>query len=265
MVSIKGTPIGVYIRYIDLLREHHITHMKILLLKKENQVESSQYKRLVDYHRDIKDKMNTLREKAERILYNDYINKRLHEIDLELESLGEDELINGIRERNEIYYLLKEKTNLLKYLDKHKYKIGVVLYLLSKIEDEEIKGTILNAILSIDKSDVVDSLDVEDAWINTIFEILQEEGKIRVVKIDDELLIVPKDKYEDVAKIYTDYIKISNNIQFKNAEKQVRRFDQTEQEEFEKLQKEYLELLSKLNEIKRSYSDYEIPDNDNAE
>jgi len=268
MVNINGTTTGTYVKYVYVLREHHRTKMKLLLLKKSKRTETISYKKLGDYLIHLTSKKNNLEAMIQHFVEDGCVNNRLCEIDDILSKLSEDELLEGLLRKNEVYSLLKEKTNIMKKLDADKYKIGISLYFINKIDDSEIRTEIRKKIFSVEDENDVDDLHIENPWVDIIFGILKnnEENKtLEIISIGDEVLVVPKNEYREVEGLIKECPSVANKIQFKNAEKQVRGFESNEQKEFEELQAHYLELLSKLNEVKRKYSDYKIPEDDKSE
>lgn len=265
MVSINGTASGIYIKYVRVLRENHRTEMKMLLLKKNKENETLSYKKLDEYFNDLTEEKNKLEAKIQHFFDDKCINKRLCEINDAISELEEQELIDGILKKNDVYKLLKEKTDIIKKLDDNKYNVGISLYFLEKIEDTKIKETITKMIFLAENKNDINDIHIDNPWVNIIFGILQkdnENGQLKITSIEDEILIIPKDRYKDVNHVINEYPKVANKIQFKNAERQIRQFGNEEEEEFEKLQKQYLELISKINEIKKKYSDYKITEDE---
>ncbi len=87
--------------------------------------------------------------------------------------------------------------------------------------------------------------------------IVNKEFPIKEVRIelDKEVIYVPKEVEEEILKLKKDLQDISVKIQIKNAEKKIRVFSKGEEEEFERLQKEYLKLLKKKEEVLKKYNE----------
>ena len=163
------------------------------------------------------------------------------------------------------YGILKKRGTILKANFENRFRIGKLNIILLKLKDKK-KTNLTNAIISGSKiTDVTISFvkDKEDRL--KLCRILSRLGlgspneKTSFEEVEMNLgnkkVWVPSEMSEKINELNEKFCKISQKIQFKNAEKQIRIFSDVEENEFSKLQTEYLEILKEQDRILKNFED----------
>lgn len=177
---------------------------------------------------------------------------------LETERISDYPLAEKVRaidlKEGELFQLIKNRLSLLKENLEVKHELAKALLLIAKITDQSAKAEFLNAIKK--KKPIPPSPD-NDKYkrLLTIFSRLGLYSNSCEQKfvIQRDVVWLEKDKAEKMNTVLSQLKEIEPQLQWKNAERQIKRFTEEEESEFAEIQKKYLDLINMRDAIINEY------------
>ncbi|MBN2478427.1 hypothetical protein JXB01_04010 [Candidatus Micrarchaeota archaeon] len=212
---------------------------------------------------EVSNSLEKLEKKFEPLLDSIVLpnETKLYILNEKLQEKEDGEIFTAMRIKDgEIYSLLKERGHIIKHIFEKRSEIAKLNVLLLGMDDEkkeELKGIIMNG-SCLEKEHLEGQEEGKKKRIVQLFgrislpvekELMQEE-EIEI-PVGSTFVWVPKEKFENYGDEVKNFTVLSQKIQFFNAKRQIKQFDENEEKQFSKLQQDYLNALKAKDEILR--------------
>lgn len=191
---------------------------------------------------------------------------KLDELNEKVSSLDPEELYETMESKEgDVFELLKERGELLRYLYEKREEISKFNVLLQKLKEKD-RDSITALLKNKENFSEEEILTLKDKTLKSnlfkLFSRLDFPVSKENLNISEERVFVgsravwvPNSMSEKIVEMNKTMDELSRKIQFKNAEKQIKNFSENEEKEFQSMQSQYLTLLKEKDKILHDFSD----------
>ncbi|MFA5049949.1 MAG: hypothetical protein WC501_02990 [Candidatus Micrarchaeia archaeon] len=193
-------------------------------------------------------------------------DRKIKELDLRLKNMSDEDIFSAMQTKDgEAYEIIKEKSELMKNTYKNSADVAQINLIIGNLKENERKIVIS---LLADKEnfsyDLMLSKIKDERLLKNLtllfsrleFDIPENQISLseKKINIGQRALWVPNEKADEIAEICRNAEEMSKKIQLWNAQRQIKKFTEKEEQDFAKIQQEYLDLLKEKDIIIEKFS-----------